>query len=69
MSCRILRPNQCTFSESDTEAKEVVSALKGVIKASGINCEGEQGLYDRYSVHGHTTDNIFAMSKWPWDSG
>uniref|UniRef100_A0A182T7F7 Protein disulfide-isomerase A6 homolog n=1 Tax=Anopheles maculatus TaxID=74869 RepID=A0A182T7F7_9DIPT len=45
------------------EYKKAATALKGVIKVGGINCEEEQGLCGQYGVRGYPTIKIFGANK------
>lgn len=45
------------------EYKKAATALKGVIKVGGINCEEEQGLCGQHGVRGYPTIKIFGANK------
>ncbi|XP_058825857.1 protein disulfide-isomerase A6 homolog [Topomyia yanbarensis] len=45
------------------EYKKAASALKGIIKVGGINCEEEQGLCGQHGVQGYPTIKIFGANK------
>ncbi|XP_062554020.1 protein disulfide-isomerase A6 homolog [Armigeres subalbatus] len=45
------------------EYKKAATALKGVIKVGGINCEEEQSLCGQYGVRGYPTIKIFGSNK------
>ncbi|XP_055642690.1 protein disulfide-isomerase A6 homolog [Toxorhynchites rutilus septentrionalis] len=45
------------------EYKKAATALKGVIKVGGINCEEEQSLCGQHGVRGYPTIKIFGANK------
>ncbi|XP_055614434.1 protein disulfide-isomerase A6 homolog [Uranotaenia lowii] len=45
------------------EYKKAATALKGVIKVGGVNCEEEQSICSQYGVRGYPTIKIFGASK------
>nr|XP_040221956.2 protein disulfide-isomerase A6 homolog [Anopheles coluzzii] len=45
------------------EYKKAATALKGVIKVGGVNCEEEQGLCGQHGVRGYPTIKIFGANK------
>lgn len=45
------------------EYKKAATALKGVIKVAGVNCEEEQGLCGQHGVRGYPTIKIFGANK------
>ncbi|XP_058448049.1 protein disulfide-isomerase A6 homolog [Malaya genurostris] len=45
------------------EYKKAATALKGIIKVGGINCEEERGLCGQHGVQGYPTIKIFGANK------
>lgn len=45
------------------EYKKAATALKGVIKVGGVNCEQEQGLCGQHGVRGYPSIKIFGANK------